>query len=263
MKADSMKGNAENLSRPDLPNYRLSIMLLVLVGGTVAYLLIKPSLGSDRQRPCTAIMQSLAIAGTLQLSAPFEFTVGKRGGMGAMPVFYADREHLIALPYVERLHTGNTKVERLFIHGRSSVKLFEIFQPRADLPSKKLQNRGFDTHLITGRPPAPHFHSWTHYAWQAHEMWPDMHVRIHQDKATELQIADGDEVSVETAHGTVRVRAWLYAGTRTDTVFLPIGWDSSQSYYPWNSVNYLTDQEQRDSLSDHSNLKIYLFRVIR
>ena len=80
------------------------------------------------------------------------------------------REHLIALPYVERQQTGSTEVERPFIHGRAMVKPFEIVQPHADSPGQKLQNRGFDTHLITGRPPAPHFHSWTHYAWQAQEM---------------------------------------------------------------------------------------------
>jgi hypothetical protein len=50
---------------------------------------------------------------------------------------------------------------------------------------------------------------------------------------------------------------------RPDTVFVPIGWDSSQPYHPWNSVNYLTDEEQRDPLSDHSNLKSYLCRVMR
>jgi len=182
-------------------------------------------------------------------------------GLSALPEFYADREHLIALPYVERQQTGSTEVERPFIHGRALVKPFEIVQPHADSPSQKLQNRGFDTHLITGRPPAPHFHSWTHYAWQAQEMWPDMYVQMHPDKAAELQVADGDEVSVETAHGTVRARAWLYAGMRPDTVFVPIGWDSSQPYHPWNSVNYLTDEEQRDPLSDHSNLKSYLCRV--
>ena len=59
-------------------------------------------------------------------------------------------------------------------------------------------------------------------------MWPDMYVQMHPDKAAELQIDDGDEVSVETAHGTVRARAWLYAGMRPDTVFVPIGGDSSQ-----------------------------------
>ena len=184
-------------------------------------------------------------------------------GLSALPEFYADREHLIELPYVERRQDGVAEVERPFIHGKAMVKPFEIIQPHADSPGQNLQRQGFDTHLITGRPPAPHFHSWTHYAWQAQEMWPDMYVQMHPDKAAELDIADGEHVSIETAHGAVTARAWLYAGMRRDTVFVPIGWDSSQPYHPWNSVNYLTDEDQRDPLSDHSNLKSYLCRVTR
>ena len=184
-------------------------------------------------------------------------------GLSALPEFYADREHLIELPYVERRQVGVAEVERPFIHGKAMVKPFEIIQPHADSPGQTLQRQGFDTHLITGRPPAPHFHSWTHYAWQAQEMWPDMYVQMHPDKAAELDIADGEHVSIETAHGAVTARAWLYAGMRRDTVFVPIGWDSSQPYHPWNSVNYLTDEDQRDPLSDHSNLKSYLCRVTR
>ena len=92
-------------------------------------------------------------------------------------------------------------------------------------------------------------------------MWPDMYVQMHPDKAAELGIRDGQEATVETAHGKVTARAWLYAGMRRDTVFVPIGWDASQPYHPWNSVNYLTDEAQRDPLSDHSNLKSYLCRV--
>ena len=78
---------------------------------------------------------------------------------------------------------------------------------------------------------------------------------------SQIHISDGQTIQVETAHGTVSARAWLYAGIRRDTVFIPIGWDSTQPYHPWNSVNYLTDEDQRDPLSDHSNLKSYLCRI--
>jgi anaerobic selenocysteine-containing dehydrogenase len=116
-------------------------------------------------------------------------------------------------------------------------------------------------YLITGRPPAPHFHSWTHYAWQAQEMWPDLYVQIHPQKAADLGVVDGQEIAVETDHGHITARAWLYNGIRQDTVFVPIGWDAAQPFHPWKSVNFLTDDSQRDPLSDHSNLKTYLCRV--
>ena len=85
MKADAMKDNADTQSRPNLSNNRLSIMLLAVVVAIVAYLLIKPGLGPDWQRPGTAVMQSLAIAGTLLLLVPFVFSLGKRGGISAVP----------------------------------------------------------------------------------------------------------------------------------------------------------------------------------
>ena len=85
MKADAMKDNANSLSRPDLPNHRLRIMLLALVAAIAAYLMIKPGLGPDWQRPGTAVLQSLAIAGTLLLLVPFVFSLGKRGGISAVP----------------------------------------------------------------------------------------------------------------------------------------------------------------------------------
>ena len=78
MKADGMKDNADNLSRPDLSNHRLLIMLPALVVSIVAYLLIKPGMGPGWQRAGTVIMQSLAIAGTLLLLMPFVFSLGKR-----------------------------------------------------------------------------------------------------------------------------------------------------------------------------------------
>ncbi|MEK9744899.1 MAG: molybdopterin dinucleotide binding domain-containing protein, partial [Candidatus Puniceispirillum sp.] len=182
-------------------------------------------------------------------------------GLSAVPEFYADQEHLIDLPYVVRKPVNQATVERPFVQSWILTKPYEITQPHENSPARQLQARGFDTHLVTGRPAAPHFHSWTHYAWQAQEMWPDMYVQMHPDKAAKHNIEDGQEVSIETEHGTVQARAWLYAGIRPDTVFVPIGWDATQPYHPWNSVNYLTDEDQRDPLSDHSNLKSYLCRI--
>mgnify|MGYP006140567785 CR=1 FL=1 len=182
-------------------------------------------------------------------------------GLSALPEFYADREHLIDIPYVAQIPADRADVKRPFIQSQVLMRPYEIVQPNENSPARQLQARGFDMHLITGRPPAPHFHSWTHYAWQAQEMWPDMYVQMHPDKAAEMGIDDGQEVTVETAHGTVTARTWIYTGIRRDTIFIPIGWDSSQPYHPWNSVNYLTDEEQRDPLSDHSNLKSYLCRI--
>ncbi|MEZ5651761.1 MAG: molybdopterin-dependent oxidoreductase [Burkholderiaceae bacterium] len=178
-------------------------------------------------------------------------------GLDALPEFYTDREQLIDLPWVEAADLDRAPLER----AGSAWRAIQIRQPDEHSPSRQLRARGFDTELITGRPAAAHFHSWTHYAWQAQEMWPDLYVQIHPQKARLKGIEDGDEVVVETAHGTITARAWLHAGIREQTVFVPIGWDAAQPFHPWRSVNYLTDHQQRDPVSGHSNLKTYLCRI--
>ena len=126
-----------------------------------------------------------------------------------------------------------------------------------------MRAQGFDTELVTGRPAAPQFHSWTHYAWQAQEMWPDLYVQIHPEKARALGIGDGERARIETAHGAVEARAWVYAGIRPNAVFMPIGWGERQPFHPWRPVNNLTDGGQRDPVSGQTNLKALLCRVSR
>jgi anaerobic selenocysteine-containing dehydrogenase len=118
----------------------------------------------------------------------------------------------------------------------------------------------FDTELVTGRPPAPHFHSWTHYFWQAQEMWPELYCQIHPDKANTLGIKDGDRVIVKTENGEIKARAWLHRGIRPSSVFIPIGWDEQQPYHPAASVNHLTGT-RLDPVSQQANLKTHLCRV--
>jgi len=85
MKADVMKDDAASLHRPDLSNQKLRVMLLALIASVVLFVLIKPYLGPDWQRPGTVLMQSIAIGGALLLLVPFLFSIGKRGGYSAVP----------------------------------------------------------------------------------------------------------------------------------------------------------------------------------
>ena len=118
----------------------------------------------------------------------------------------------------------------------------------------------YDTELVTGRPPAPHFHSWTHYFWQAQEMWPELYCQIHPDKAKLHGIDDGDTVLVETRQGSIEARAWLYRGIRPSSIFIPIGWDQQQPYHPGSTVNHLTGIAL-DPISQQANLKTHLCRI--
>jgi len=185
-------------------------------------------------------------------------------GLTALPEFYSEREQRIDLPFVELLEDdGGEGVLNPFHKLPTTTSPGRIVEPGNDTPGQRLKAAGFELELVTGRASAAHFHSWTHYFWQAQEMCPDMYCQIHPDRAQERGIEDGDVVRVATAHGEVEAVAWITRGIRDHAVFLPIGWDESQPYHPWRTVNYLTDKNQRDPVSEQTNLKTLLCRVDR
>ncbi len=185
-------------------------------------------------------------------------------GLSALPEFYSEREQLVDLPYMELQDSDAEEgVISPFCSPATGTSRGRIVAPDANHPGAQLRARGFDTELVTGRPSAAHFHSWTHYFWQAQEMWPDLFCQIHPDKAAALGIADGERVKVESAHGAIEAMAWVHTGIRPTAVFIPIGWGERQPYNPWRSVNFLTDATQRDPISDQTNLKVLLCRVSR
>jgi len=185
-------------------------------------------------------------------------------GLSALPEFYSEREQLVDLPYVELEGSdADDGVISPFCRPDTASARARIVAAASDAPGAQLRAQGFDTELVTGRAAAAHFHSWTHYSWQAQEMWPDLYCQLHPDKARHLGIADGGRVRIETAHGAIEAVAWVHTGIRPSAVFIPIGWGERQPYNPWRSVNFLTDKTQRDPVSDQTNLKALLCRVSR
>jgi anaerobic selenocysteine-containing dehydrogenase len=174
-------------------------------------------------------------------------------GLSALPEFYSEAEQLIDMPHID--YDKPTRVSPFFDED-TLVRGGKI----ADKPVARQSE--FDTELVTGRPPAPHFHSWTHYFWQAQEMWPEQYCQIHPDKAESLNIKDGDAVVIKTANGEIRARAWLHRGIRPTSIFIPIGWDEQQPYHPASSINHLTGN-RLDPISQQANLKTHLCRVTR
>ena len=136
-------------------------------------------------------------------------------GLSALPEFHSEPEQLVDLPYLERDgKTAALEQPRMFSERRSYGRPARIVRVSGDSPGTRLRARGFDTALVTGRPPAPHFHSWTHDFWQAQEMWPDLYVQIHSRKAGALGIEDGTLVRIETTDGAIEARAWVRDGIR-------------------------------------------------
>jgi anaerobic selenocysteine-containing dehydrogenase len=94
-------------------------------------------------------------------------------------------------------------------------------------------------------------------------MWPDLYVQMHPTQAARIAVTDGERVRIETAHGAIEARCWITASLRETSVFVPIGWGERQPFQPWRSVNFLTDATQRDPISDQTNLKTLLCRVVK
>ncbi len=177
-------------------------------------------------------------------------------GLSALPEFYTDAGQLMPLPHLEYLSSDAEEGVRSPFYDTYNTRGARIVAPEGDhLPG------AFDLELVTGRPSAAHFHSWTHWLWQAQEMWPDLFVQIHPDAAAPRGIADGDRVTVQTAHGRIDAVAWVRAGIRRECVFVPIGWGERQPFHPWQSVNFLTGSDERCPISEQTNLKTTLCRV--
>ncbi len=190
-------------------------------------------------------------SGRLEFWTPQQERKFSAMGLSALPEFYTEAEQLVALPYIK--YDTVAKPSSFFSEET-------LVYPGRIVNEHVTRNAAFDTELVTGRPPAPHFHSWTHYFWQAQEMWPELYCQIHPRKAATLGIKDGDDVFVETVNGRITVRAWIHRGIRPNCVFVPIGWDEQQPYHPGPSVNHLTSI-RLDPISQQANLKTHLCRV--
>lgn len=186
----------------------------------------------------------------------------QKHGLTALPRFYSEREALIDMPYLELLDSDAEEgIVNAFGRDPVYAPRGRIVEASNDHPAERLRAEGFDMELVTGRPAAPHFHSWTHYSWQAQEMWPDLYCQMHPEAARRIGVADGARVAIETAHGSAEARAWITEGVRKSAVFIPIGWGERQPFHPWRPVNHLTDKMQRCPISEQTNLKTLLCRV--
>ena len=177
-------------------------------------------------------------------------------GLSPLPEFYTDSDQLIDLPCLEYLASDEEEgVPSPIWNGSALTRPVRIVaKPRQRLSM-------YDTELVSGRPPAPHFHSWTHWFWQAQEMWPEQFAMLHPDKAIEIGAKDRDRVIIENQHGSISAVAWVHPGIRKSSVFVPIGWDERQKRDPASTVNWLIDHHLRDPISDQTNMKSILVRV--
>jgi anaerobic selenocysteine-containing dehydrogenase len=198
-------------------------------------------------------------SGKLELWTPSLETTFQVYGLSALPEFYTAPEQLVEAPTIECVTPDPEQGPSSPVWGHrcyaSVVRI--VGEPPA------FDRARYDMELITGRPGAMHFHSWTHWLWQAQEQMADLYAHLHPRRAAALGIETGDRVRVETPRGAIEAIAWVAPGIRESAVFVPLGWDERQPYHPWRSVNWLMPRDQRDPVSDQTNLKVNLCRVSR
>jgi anaerobic selenocysteine-containing dehydrogenase len=180
-------------------------------------------------------------------------------GLSALPEFYTEPEQLVPLPTLDfATRDPDDGPESPFWNGRCYANVARI----VDTPPP-IDRATYDMELITGRAGAMHFHSWTHWLWQAQEQCADLYAHLHPQRAAALGITTGDRVRVESPRGSIEAIAWVAPGIRERAVFVPLGWDERQPYHPWRTVNWLMPRAQRDPISDQTNFKVNLCRVSR
>src|SRR5260370_25318585 len=84
--------------------------------------------------------------------------------------------------------------------------------------SEQSESDGYPLHAITQRPMAM-YHSWgSQNAW-LRQIHGENLLYIHRERGRELEISDGDWVTVTSPHGRITVRAKLMEGVNRDTLW--------------------------------------------
>jgi anaerobic selenocysteine-containing dehydrogenase len=198
-------------------------------------------------------------SGKLELWTPALEATFTQYGLSALPEFYTEPEQLIPLPTLAPV-TGDGE-EGVLSPVWPTPCLANVVRIVPAPPP--VDRERYDMELITGRPGAPHFHSWTHWLWQAQEQCADLYAHLHPERAAALGIKSGDRVRVESPRGAIEAVAWVAPGIRPTAVYVPLGWDERQPYHPWRPVNWLMPRDQRCPVSDQTNFKVSLCRVSR
>ena len=120
---------------------------------------------------------------------------------------------------------------------------------------------------IVGRASVVHFAGVTQWTQLGKQMNGMRLVQIHPNAAARFNIQNGDRVTVESARGAVAGTAWLWAGIREDTIFVPNSFGPMQMVGDefgaprYEPANVLTDDRYFDNLSGQQAYKCFACRV--
>lgn len=81
-------------------------------------------------------------------------------------------------------------------------------------------------------------------------------IEINRQTASNLDIADGDLVEVESLRGRIKLKASLTEDIHPKVVSIQHGWSQA-------NANYLTDDQALDPVSGHAGFKSVMCRVTK
>ena len=110
--------------------------------------------------------------------------------------------------------------------------------------------------LITGARTIPYLHSEYRNLPSLRKLVPEPLIEINPRTASDLNIADGDMVRVESLRGDLRIKAKLTQDIHPKVVSIQHGWSEA-------NVNLLTDDEARDPVSAYPGLRSVMCRVMK
>lgn len=172
----------------------------------------------------------------------------KQYGLSALPVFYTDRENVNMLP---TLHYGENTPNPLLKGKNRFTQKVCVLKPDTENYDNEIGGKHlvakYPFQLITGRPTAVHFHSYTHWIWQAVQMDGHQTAQIHPKVAARYEFKTGDKIKIITPRGSIEVPVLVWDGIHEQCIFVPQGFGNGQKVHTfvnkpvYQSVNYLTD----------------------
>jgi len=120
---------------------------------------------------------------------------------------------------------------------------------------------------MSGRASVAHFAGVTQWTQTGKLMNGIRLIQIHPTAAKAANVADGDEVIVESPRGAIKGTALLWEGIRPDTIFVPNTFGPMQKVATevgaplYESMNTLADDRYYDNLSGQQAYKCFACRV--
>ena len=171
------------------------------------------------------------------------------GGM-----FYTGREYQKYLKRGFSTPSGKVEIysERLANYGYDPIPTFH--EPTESLISRPDLVKDYPLLLITGARSIAYLHSEYRNLPSLRKLVPEPLIQIHPQTANNYGIADGALVKVESARGSITLKAQLTEDIHPKIVSIPHGWSEA-------NANFLTDDENRDPVSGYPGFRSVLCRV--